>query len=117
MVKAFKITIAGAAMAMAALSLTAPAQAGNGSAVGAGLAGFGIGAILGSTLAPREVYVVPPRHPRRRSITGQWHTGRRHGRPAGMTIARGVIQASTRKRDISSARTGWPTSATSTLVR
>ena len=60
MVKAFKITVAGAAMAMAALSLTAPAQAGNGSAVGAGLAGFGIGAILGGALAPREVYVVPP---------------------------------------------------------
>jgi len=39
MVKAFKITVAGAAMAMAALSLAASAQAGNGSAVGAGLAG------------------------------------------------------------------------------
>jgi hypothetical protein len=63
MVKAFNITVAGAAMAMAALSLTAPAQAGNGSAVGAGLAGFGIGAILGGALAPREVYVVPPPPP------------------------------------------------------
>ena len=55
MVKAFKVTVVGAAMAVAALSLTAPAQAGNGSAVGAGLAGFGIGAILGGALAPREV--------------------------------------------------------------
>ena len=63
MVKAFKVTVAGATMAMAALSLTAPAQAGNGSAVGAGLAGFGIGAILGGALAPREVYVVPPPPP------------------------------------------------------
>lgn len=63
MIKVFKVTIAGAAMAMAALSLTAPAQAGNGSAVGAGLAGFGIGAILGGALAPREVYVVPPPPP------------------------------------------------------
>ena len=50
-------------MVVAALSLTAPAQAGNGSAVGAGLAGFGIGAILGGALAPREVYVVPPPPP------------------------------------------------------
>ena len=41
----------------------APAQAGHGSAVGAGLAGFGIGAILGSALTPREVYVVPPPPP------------------------------------------------------
>ena len=60
MVKAFKTTVAGAAMAMTVLSLAAPAQAGNGAAVGAGLAGFGIGAILGGALAPREVYVVPP---------------------------------------------------------
>jgi hypothetical protein len=50
-------------MAMAALALPAPAQAGNGAAVGAGLAGFGIGAILGSALTPREVYVVPPPPP------------------------------------------------------
>jgi hypothetical protein len=63
MVKAFKITVAGGAMAMAALLLTTPAQAGNSSAVGAGLAGFGIGAILGGALAPREVYVVPPPPP------------------------------------------------------
>jgi len=63
MVKAFKTTVAGAAMAMTVLSLAAPAQAGNGAAVGAGLAGFGIGAILGGELAPREVYVVPPPPP------------------------------------------------------
>jgi hypothetical protein len=62
MVKAFRVTVACAAMAPG-LSLTAPAQAGNGSAVGAGLAGFGIGAILGGALAPREVYVVPPPPP------------------------------------------------------
>ena len=40
-----------------------PANAGNGSAVGAGLVGLGVGAIIGSTLAPREVYVVPPPPP------------------------------------------------------
>jgi hypothetical protein len=51
-----------AAVGLAALS-AAPAEAGHGSAVGAGLAGFGIGAILGSALTPREVYVVPPPPP------------------------------------------------------
>jgi len=60
----FKSLIAATAvMGLAALTPAAPAQAGNGSAVGAGLAGFGIGAILGSALAPREVYVVPPPPP------------------------------------------------------
>jgi hypothetical protein len=42
----------------AAPSLPAPALAGDG--VGAGLVGFGIGAIVGSALTPREVYVGPP---------------------------------------------------------
>ena len=54
--------IAGA-IGMAALVLPAPAQAGDGAAVGAGLAGFGIGAILGSALAPPAVYVAPPPPP------------------------------------------------------
>jgi BA14K-like protein len=44
----------------AALILPLPAEAGNGNAVGAGLLGFGIGAIVGSAIAPREVYVGPP---------------------------------------------------------
>jgi hypothetical protein len=39
------------------------AHAGDGKAVGAGLLGFGVGAIVGSTLAPREVYVAPPPPP------------------------------------------------------
>jgi len=39
------------------------ANAGNGRAVGAGLLGFGVGAIVGSALTPREVYVVPPPPP------------------------------------------------------
>jgi hypothetical protein len=59
MYKAFRVTAAMAVIGIAALSFTARAQAGNGSAVGAGLVGFGIGAILGSALAP-EVYVGPP---------------------------------------------------------
>lgn len=33
------------------------------SAVGAGLLGFGVGAIVGSALTPREVYVAPPPPP------------------------------------------------------
>ena len=49
-----------AAIGIAALSLTAPAHAGNGSAVGAGLLGFGIGAIVGSAVTPPAVYVAPP---------------------------------------------------------
>jgi hypothetical protein len=55
----YKLTLATAAFGIAALSLTA-AHAGNGSAVGAGLFGFGVGAILGSALTPPAVYVVPP---------------------------------------------------------
>ncbi len=54
----------------AALTLPAPAEAGHGyyyghggNAWGAGLVGFGIGAIIGSALAPREVYVAPPPGP------------------------------------------------------
>ncbi len=43
--------------------LALPAHAGNGSAVGAGIVGFGGGALVGSALAPREVYVVPPPPP------------------------------------------------------
>ena len=59
----FKSLIAAtAAVGFAALMPAAtPAEAGHGSAVGAGLAG--VGTILGSALAPREVYVVPPPPP------------------------------------------------------
>jgi hypothetical protein len=57
------IRVTAVAIGVAALLLTAPAQAGNGSAVGAGLAGFGIGAIVGSALAPQAVYVAPPPPP------------------------------------------------------
>jgi hypothetical protein len=42
----------------ASMSCSAPVKAGD--AVGAGLIGLGIGAIVGSALTPREVYVVPP---------------------------------------------------------
>ena len=63
MCKSLRITVTTAAIGIAALSLTAPAHAGNGSAVGAGLLGFGIGAILGSALTPQTVYVAPPPPP------------------------------------------------------
>jgi hypothetical protein len=63
MYKAFRVTAAMAAIGIAALSFTARAQAEHGYAVGAGLVGFGIGAILGSALAPQEVYVAPPPPP------------------------------------------------------
>ena len=61
--KVFRIAVTAAAVGMAALSLSPPAQAGNGSAVGAGLVGFGIGAILGSMMGTPDVYFVPPPPP------------------------------------------------------
>ena len=48
------------AAVVAAVSLTGPAHAGNGQAVGAGILGFGVGAIVGSAIAPQTVYVAPP---------------------------------------------------------
>ena len=36
---------------------------GNGAAISFGIAGFDIGAVLGSVLAPAEAYVLPPPHP------------------------------------------------------
>ena len=54
----FRVTVAAAAIGIAALS--GSAHAGNGSAVGAGLVGFGVGAVVGSALAPQTVYVAPP---------------------------------------------------------
>jgi len=63
MLKTNRIVIATAVVGAVALSLVPPAHAGNGSAVGAGLAGFGIGAIVGSALAPQAVYVAPPPPP------------------------------------------------------
>jgi hypothetical protein len=63
MYRTFGVATTTAAIGIAALSLTEPAHAGNGSAVGVGLVGFGIGAILGSMLAPPEVYFIPPPPP------------------------------------------------------
>ena len=57
------ITVMTAAIGIAALSLALPAHAGDGSAVGAGLLGFGIGAIVGSAVTPQAVYVAPPPPP------------------------------------------------------
>jgi hypothetical protein len=47
------------AASIAAFSVSSPADAG-GSDVGAGILGFGVGAIVGSALAPQTVYVAPP---------------------------------------------------------
>jgi hypothetical protein len=54
-----------ASMIAAVISMaTSPiANAGHSNSVGAGLLGFGVGAIVGSALTPREVYVVPPAPP------------------------------------------------------
>jgi hypothetical protein len=56
-----KVLAAAGIIALAAIST--PAKAGNGNAVGAGLLGFGVGAIVGSALAPSTVYVAPPPPP------------------------------------------------------
>ena len=56
----YKLALVGA---VAIAALVSPAHAGNGSAVGAGIVGFGVGALVGSAIAPREVYVVPPPPP------------------------------------------------------
>jgi hypothetical protein len=55
-----RVTVATTVLGIAALSLTVSAHAGNGSAVGAGIVGFGVGAIVGNALAPQTVYVAPP---------------------------------------------------------
>ena len=61
-----KAIAAAALIGAAALTLSAPAEAGrgyyrhgDGGGWGAGLLGFGIGAIVGSALTPREVYIEP----------------------------------------------------------
>jgi hypothetical protein len=59
----FKAIAAAVLIGVALLGAPAPAAAGNGDAWGAGLFGFGVGAIIGSALAPQEVYVVPPPPP------------------------------------------------------
>ena len=61
--RTLKAIAAAALIGTATLAWPAPAEAGHGDAWGAGLLGFGVGAIIGSTLAPREVYVVPPPPP------------------------------------------------------
>jgi hypothetical protein len=61
--KTWKTIAAAAVIGTAALTLSAPAYAGHGNAVGAGLLGFGIGAIVGSALTPSTVYVAPPPPP------------------------------------------------------
>jgi hypothetical protein len=55
-----RVTVVATVLGIAALSLTVSAHAGNGSAVGAGIVGFGLGAIVGNALAPQTVYVAPP---------------------------------------------------------
>src|SRR6478736_1856074 len=56
----YKVVVSIVTIGMAAISLANPAHAGNGSAVGAGLLGFGVGALVGSAVTPQTVYVAPP---------------------------------------------------------
>lgn len=61
--RTIKAIAAASLIGLGTLALPATAEAGRGSAWGAGLLGFGVGAIVGSALTPREVYVVPPPPP------------------------------------------------------
>src|SRR5690349_20746042 len=47
------------AAAVSSIAFSTPVYAGNGNAIGAGLLGLGIGAIVGSALTPQTVYVEP----------------------------------------------------------
>jgi hypothetical protein len=69
-----KAIAAAALIGTAALTMSVPAEAGrgyyyghghggNGNAWGAGIVGFGIGALVGTALAPSTVYVAPPPPP------------------------------------------------------
>jgi hypothetical protein len=60
MCKAVRVAVTIVTIGMAAISLANLAHAGNGSAVGAGLLGFGVGALVGSAVTPQTVYVAPP---------------------------------------------------------
>jgi BA14K-like protein len=81
----YTAVLAAALVGVMALTTAVPAEAGRGhgrgyggryvqnnyyvkrndgvGALGAGLLGFGVGAIVGSALTPREVYVAPPPRP------------------------------------------------------
>ena len=52
MTKRLKVTVLIAGIGVAVM--TGPASAGHGNAVGAGLLGFGVGAIVGSAITPRR---------------------------------------------------------------
>ena len=75
-----KAIAAAALIGTAALTMSVPAEAGRGyyghshggNAWGAGLVGFGIGALVGTALAPSTVYVAPPAGSRLLRPGGLW---------------------------------------------
>jgi hypothetical protein len=73
--------------ALAVVTLNAPAYAGHGNSVGAGLLGFGGGAIVGSALTPQTVYVPLRRRRLLRPTTALQPMAHRHGVHAGTAIA------------------------------
>ena len=79
MCKVLRVTIM-AAVGMALLSCTAPPMQGNGAAISLGIAGFDIGAILGSVLGPAEAYVLPPPRPVIPRRTRKLHSDRSYAR-------------------------------------
>ena len=67
-----------------------PSAASAGNSVGAGLLGFGVGAIVGSALTPREVYVVPPPPPPSVYLRSGCLVQNR-GAPVGLNTAAGTM--------------------------
>jgi hypothetical protein len=91
-----KAIAAATVIGMAALTVAPPAEAGRGyrggyhrgggggDALAAGLIGLGVGAVIGSALTPREVYVTPPPPPPPRAYYGPAAYGA-YGGPAPWT--------------------------------
>src|SRR6478752_3224431 len=99
---------------VAAISLSAPASAGHGNSLGAGLLGFGIGAVVGSALTPQTVYVAPPPPPPPPGYYGPAPIDRRLGVPPGTAIAATFMApTSTHTRATSRGKTAAGTSASS----
>ena len=97
-----------AAVVGMAISPTA-ASAGDRNAVGAGLLGFGVGAIVGSALTPREVYVVPPPPPPPRAYYGPVGYGPEPWSPGWYRYCRGTYGPSFNPRTgyFQAADGGW----------
>ena len=94
MCKVLRVTIM-AAVGMALLSCTAPPMQGNGAAISFGIAGFDIGAILGSVLTPAEAYLLPPPRRTRKSYSDHSYARSKAPSPVAAYGPRGGAKQST----------------------